>query len=140
MLPERQHQHYPRIPRMSYITLFQLRISLPFYLIAYTFLIYIYHLISIDLQLSHSCNSPHCKAYSYEPGSHCLLSNYLNRTTCYTINLLPHSRSHYFYHLCKCFKPLPGTALVLIITFTYQTNGRATLTDDHTRPTNELMN
>jgi len=31
---------------------------------------YIFHLISIDLQLSCSVNSLHCKAYSYEPGSH----------------------------------------------------------------------
>jgi len=52
-----QHQHYPRIPRIPYITLFRLRISLPFYPVAYTFLMYIYHLISIDLQLSRLFNS-----------------------------------------------------------------------------------
>jgi len=50
MLPSRQHQHYPRIPRIPYITLFRLHISLPFYLVTYTFLMYIYHLISIDLE------------------------------------------------------------------------------------------
>src|SRR5712675_24652 len=36
---------------------------------------YLYHLISIDLQLSHSFNSPTLHCYSYEPGSHYLLSN-----------------------------------------------------------------
>jgi len=105
-----------------------------------TYFLYIVSLISIDLELSRSFNSSHCKAYSYKPGSHCLLSNYLNRTTCCTINLLPHLRSHYFYYLCKCFEPLPGTSLVLVITFKYQTNERSTLTDDRTRPTNELTN
>ena len=107
--PSSLHQHYPRIPRIpriSYITLFRLRISLPFCFITYTFFMYIYYLISIDLQLSRSFNSSHCKAYSYKPGSHCLLSNYLNRTTCCTINLLPHLRSHYFYYLCKCLELL----------------------------------
>ena len=34
---------------------------------------YLYHLISIDLESSRSCNSSHCKAYTYEPGLHCLL-------------------------------------------------------------------
>jgi hypothetical protein len=36
---------------------------------------YLYHFISIDLESSRSCNSTHCKAYSYEPGSHYLLSH-----------------------------------------------------------------
>ena len=29
-----------------------------------------------------------------------------DRTTCWAINLLPHSRSHYFYYLCKCLELL----------------------------------
>ena len=37
----RWRQHYPRIPRIPCITLFQLHISLPFYLITDTFLVYI---------------------------------------------------------------------------------------------------
>ena len=45
---------------------------------------YIVHLISIDLQLSRSCNSPTLHCYSYEPGSHYLLTNQLDRTTCCT--------------------------------------------------------
>src|SRR6266568_4398743 len=31
---------------------------------------YLYHLISIDLKSSRSCNSTTLQAYSYEPGSH----------------------------------------------------------------------
>ena len=38
------------------------RISLPFHPIVYPFLMYLYHLISIDLQSSRSCNSSHCKS------------------------------------------------------------------------------
>src|SRR6266446_1239910 len=45
---------------------------------------YIYHLISIDLQLSRSFNSPTLYYYSYKPGSHYLLTNQLDRTTCCT--------------------------------------------------------
>jgi hypothetical protein len=50
------------------------RIGLPFHFIIYTFFMYLYHSISIDLELSRSCNSTHCKAYSYNPRSHNLLS------------------------------------------------------------------
>jgi len=82
--------------------------------------------LELHSQLSRLCISTLCKAYSYKPGSHCLLTNYLDRTTCCTINLLPHLRSHYFFHLCKCFEPLPGTSLVLVIIFKYQTDGRRT--------------
>ena len=35
----------------------------PFTPIAYTFLMYLYHFISIDLESSRLCNSLHCKAY-----------------------------------------------------------------------------
>ncbi len=45
---------------------------------------YIVHLISIDLELSRSFNSPTLHCYSYEPGSHYLLTNQLDRTTCCT--------------------------------------------------------
>jgi len=65
--------------------------------------IYIFHFMSIDLQSSRSFFSSHYKAYSYEPGSHYLLSN---QSTCCTINLLPRLRSHYFFHLCKYLKLL----------------------------------
>src|SRR6266436_8620047 len=82
---------------------------------SFTFM-YIYHLISIDLQSSRLFNSPTLHCYSYEPGSHYLLSN---QSTYCTVNLLPHSRSHYFYHLCSVSS-----------FFTYQTNGRSTLVDD----------
>src|SRR6267154_1511573 len=40
-----------------------------------TYFVYIAFLISIDLELSRSFNSLHCKAYSYGPGSHHLLTN-----------------------------------------------------------------
>ena len=39
------------------ITVFQPHVSLPFYFIIYTFFVYIYHFISIDLESSRSCNS-----------------------------------------------------------------------------------
>ena len=48
---------------------------------------YLYHFISIDLESSRSCNSTHCKAYSYEPGLHYLLNTWivpLDCTTCWT--------------------------------------------------------
>ena len=83
-----------------------------------TYFLYIVYLISIDLELSRLCNSLHCKAYSYKPGSHHLLTNQL-----------PHSRSHYFYHLCSALS-----------FFIHQTNGRLTLTDERTQLTNELTN
>jgi hypothetical protein len=41
--------------------------------------------LELHLQSSRLCNSSHCKAYSYEPGSHYLLTNHLDRTTCCTI-------------------------------------------------------
>jgi len=63
-----------------------------------TYFMYIVHLISIDLQSSRSLNSPTLHCYSYEPGSHYLLSN---QSTCCTINLLPRSRSHYFSYPCS---------------------------------------
>ena len=40
-----------------------------------TYFLYIVYLISIDLESSRSFNSSHCKAYSYGPGSHHLLTN-----------------------------------------------------------------
>src|SRR6266481_8333625 len=82
---------------------------------------YIFLFISIDLQLSRSFNSPTLHCYSYKPGSHYLLSN---QSTYCTVNLLPHLRSHYFYHLCSVSS-----------FFTYQTNGRSTSVDERTRPT-----
>jgi hypothetical protein len=80
--------------------------------------------MSIDLQLSRSFNSPTLHCYSYEPGSHYLLSNQSNRTVCCTINLLPRSRSHYFSYLCKCFELLPGTTSC---TRDYLPNGRSNI-------------
>src|ERR1700719_120713 len=74
--------------------------------------------LELHSQSSRSFNSSHCKAYSYGPGSHHLLTNQL-----------PHSRSHYFYHLCSALS-----------FFIHQTNGRLTLTDKHTQLTNELTN
>jgi len=82
--------------------------------------VYFHVFIPLDfhrLQLSRLFNSPILHRYSYKPGSHYLLSNQSNRTVYCTINLLPRLRSHYFYYLCKCFKLLPGTALILVITF-----------------------
>jgi len=52
-----------------------------------------------------------------------------DRTTCWPINLLPYSRSHYFHYLCS-----------VLSFFTYQTNGRSTPVDVRTWPTNELTN
>ena len=51
---------------------------------------YLYHLISIDLQSSCSFIPPHCKAYSYEPGSHHLLHQLLSNqsTTSFKKSLL----------------------------------------------------
>ena len=52
------------LPRFSH------RLASPSCLITNAFIMYLYHLISIDLQLSRLCNSLYYKAYSYEPGSH----------------------------------------------------------------------
>ena len=73
-----------------------------------TYFVYIAYLISIDLESSRSFNSSHCKAYSYDPGLHHLLTN----------QILPHLRSHYFYYLCS-----------VLSFFTYQTNGRSSSTN-----------
>ena len=62
---------------------------------------YIYHLFSIVLQSSCSCNSSHCKAYSYKPGLPTVLHLIFTFSAYWAINLLPHSRSHYFFHLCS---------------------------------------
>jgi hypothetical protein len=90
-----------------------LQITVPISVTYYPIMSYHLHLLRVYIealelhsQSSRSFNSSHCKAYSYEPGSHYLLTNQSDRTTCCTINLLPHSRSHYFYHLCKCLELL----------------------------------
>ena len=70
--------------------------------------VYIIHLISVDLQSSSSLNSPTLHCYSYDPGLHHLLTN----------QILPHSRSNYFYYLCS-----------VLSFFTYQTNGRSNPTN-----------
>ena len=58
---------------------------------------YIYHLISIDLELSRSFNSPILA----------LLQLWVRiALPAKPINLLPYLRSHYFYHLCKCLELL----------------------------------
>src|ERR1700722_14502156 len=49
-----------------------------------TYFLYIVYLISIDLELSHLCNSLYCKAYSYKPGSHYLLTNQSTTSTTFT--------------------------------------------------------
>ena len=40
---------------------------------------YLYYLISIDLELSRSFNSLYYKAYSYKPGLHYLLHHLLSK-------------------------------------------------------------
>jgi len=96
---------------------YYLQITIPISAIYYPIIPYYPHLLRVYieplelyLQSSCLCISTLCKAYSYKPGSHCLLTNYLDYTTCCTINLLPYLRSHHFFYLYKCFKLLPGTA------------------------------
>ena len=65
VLPGRQHQHYPRIPRVTHYlcltTYFHYLFPLPIAdckrSLLDTYFLYIYLLISIDLQLSCSVNS-----------------------------------------------------------------------------------
>ena len=102
-----------------------LQITAPISAIYYPIMSYYLHLLcvyieALELHLQSSCsfNSLHCKAYSYGPGLHHLLTNQL-----------PYLRSHYFYHLCSALS-----------FFIYQTNGRLTLTDERTQLTNELTN
>jgi hypothetical protein len=56
----RQDQHYPHMSRICLG--YGQRLSHRLRSSASTF-VYIYHLLSIDLQSSRSCNSLHCKAY-----------------------------------------------------------------------------
>jgi len=54
-----------------------------------TYFVYIAFLISIDLESSRSFNPSHCKAYSYEPGSHHLLTNQSTTSFKKSLLLLP---------------------------------------------------
>ena len=90
-------------------------------LINYPFLstpfMYIYHLISIDLELSRSLNSP----------TLALLQLWVRiALPAKLINLLPYLRSHYFYHLCKCLELLylPNERTVAPGRRTYPTDER----------------
>jgi len=83
---------------------------------------YLYYLISIDLQLgclfnSHTLQSLQLWARpAYRTASNLYVQRLLSN------QLLPRLRSHYFFYLCKCFELLLGTSLVLVITFIYQTD------------------
>jgi len=81
---------------------------------------YIYYLISIDLELSRSLNSPTLHCYSYESGLHYLLNQSI-------------------YYLIQEVTTSTTFASVLSF-FTYQINGRSHLTDERTQQTNELTN
>jgi len=96
---------------------------------------YIFHLISIDLQLSCLFNSTTLQllqlwARIALPAKQ--LIYLLHHQIYYLIQEVTTSIT--FASVLSFF----GYALVLVITFfTYQTNGRSISTDDRTRPTNE---
>jgi len=82
--------------------------------------VYLVHLISIDLELSRSFNSPTLHCYSYESGLHYLL----NQSIYYLI-----------------YEVTTSTTFASVLSFfTYQMNGRLHLTDKRTQQMNEPTN